>query len=489
MFLSKLIRFHSTNSIFKPKLSSKSANFIENRINAKHSDNDTCSVTNVLKFDELKSLYQKQSKSQAILFDNFEEIPHISTDLLIKLNQNGIVKPTEIQKNMLGHFFGSKSADLLVKSLPGSGKSIGYIITLLADYYGKAMNQINLIKCAKDGISCKYLIIVPTELLAKQLYNWIHALKTMNDTVSVSVLCETFTNLEAGKPSDFLIATPEAFRTKMAQGLVDFRGLETVVLDEADALIKPLKRFASVKQKDIRAKHPVTSLMLLSEMMKTFTVNKLYKRPRMIVSSATLNKLTRDQLVSSEIVKDPIFIEDKQPIVTKIENINPSDSNVIYYHSLLKDPQNPDELVEILSKIIGQNPSKCGALFLPASQSKLGLCELLKSSKNRHKELEKVSIELLCQKQGNESQDKLYIASDVDCRGIDIPELSYVIILDLPSSLDKFIHMSGRVGRMGQVNSGNVYTILGTLEDFNRFTSLIRQIHLTTIPFVGGLLE
>ena len=488
MFLSKLIRFHSTKSIFKPNPSPRLTNALDNNINNNVSHKDTSKVADILRFDELKSIYQKQPRSQVTLFDNFEEIPHLPTDLLAKLNENQIYKPTEIQKNLMGHFFGSKTADLLVKSLPGSGKSIGYIITLLADHYAKNKNQFSPIKSNKDTISCKYLIIVPTELLAKQLYNWIHVLKPAKENVSVSVVCETFTNLiSSGKPSDFLIVTPEAFRTKMAQGVVDFRGLEVVVLDEADALIRPLKRYASTKQKEIRAKHPVTSLILLSEMMKTFAVNKLYTRPRMIVSSATLNKLTRDQLVSSGIVKESIFIEDKRPIVKKIENMNPTAANVIHYHSLLKDPQNPDELVEIVSKIIGRNSGKVGALFLPASQSKLGLCELLKTSKSRFKELENISIQLLCQKPENQVQNKLYIASDVDCRGIDIPELSYVIILDLPSSIDKFIHMSGRVGRIGQANSGNVYTILGTPEDFNRFTSLLNQIHLTSIPF--GFLE
>ena len=480
MFLSKLVRIYSTKPIFQRNLPLKSTNFNDTT----KFKRDAPKVLDILKFDELKSIYQKQPKSHAILFENFEEIPQVSNELLVKLNQNGIFKPTEIQKNMLGHFFGSKSADLLIKSLPGSGKSIGYIITLLAYHYGRNDSMISTIK-NPDIISCKYLIIVPTELLAKQLYNWIRALMPVNGNLSISLLCETFCNLQSGNSSDFLITTPEAFRTKMAQGSVDFRGLEAVVLDEADALIKPLKRFASTKQKELRARHPVTSLVLLSEMMKSFAVNKLYKRPRLIVSSATLNKLTRDQLISSGIVKDSVFIEDKQPILTKDENINPLESNTIHYHSLLKDPQNPDELIAILSKIIAHNAGKVGAIFLPSSQSKLGLCELLKSSKAQHKELENVSIQLLCQKQDMATQGKLYIASDVDCRGIDIPELSYVIILDLPSSLDKFIHMAGRVGRIRQAKSGNVYTILGTPEDFTKFTALVRQIPLTTIPFVS----
>lgn len=468
-------------------------NFNNKKIDERHGDtriNDTklsktlLTQEKVMKFDELKAIYQTQPKaSHSTAFVNFEEIPEIPIDLLAQMNKNGIFEPTEIQKSMLGHFFGSSKIDLLIKSQPGSGKSLGYIIILLSQYYA---NRSNLSLCFNDKkvekINCKYLIIVPSELLAKQLANWLKTLsqgKSLRTPV-VSILCETFENVMETPVCDFLISTPEAFRTKLAQGCVDLRGLEHIVLDEADALIKPLKRFASTKQKEMRAKHPVTSIMLLNEIMKTISSNKLFNRPRMMVSSATLNRLTRDQLISSGIVNDPIFIEDKKPIITRIENMNPADSKVQHFHSLLRDPENPNELVQILHKIFSRNSGKLGAIFLPASQSKLGLCELLKSSK----EFSKYSINLLCNHQpGDISQSHLLIASDIDCRGIDIPELGYVVILDLPSNVENYIHMAGRVGRTGQI-SGNVYTILGTIEDFNRFGSLLNHIPLTTIPFL-----
>lgn len=437
----------------------------------------------VVKFDELRAIYQTQPKTfHSTAFASFEEIPEISVNLLEQLNKNGIFEPTEIQKNMLGYFYGSKNADLLIKSQPGSGKSLGYIITLLSHYYANRSDIIDYRKNGNDKINCKYLIIVPSELLAKQLINWIKILSQGKSECipKVSALCETFENIKENPVCDFLISTPEAFRTKMAQGCVDLRGLENVVLDEADALIKPLKRFASTKQKEMRSKHPVVSMLLLTEMMKVFSANKLFNRPRMIVASATLNKLTRDQLISSGIVKDAVFIEDKKPIITRHENLNPTESKVQHFHALLKDPENPIELVQILHKIASNNVGKLGAIFLPASQSKLGLCELLKSTQ----EFSKHSINLLCNyKLGDKTENQLLVASDVDCRGIDIPQLGYVIILDLPSSAENYIHMAGRVGRTGQF-SGTVYTILGTVQDFNRFSSLLSHISLTTIPFL-----
>lgn len=459
----------------------------ETRTNTfKHSMTDS-----VLKFDQLKAIYQKQAASTAItlLFENFEEIPKLNIDLLTRMNKNGINQPTEIQKNMLGHFFATGSPDLLIKSQPGSGKSLGYVIMLLSDYFKKTKDKIELGFKQSDTISFRYLIIVPSDLLAKQIGTWIEVLSNgnpINNAPKVSLLCETFQDLKFSNNCDFLIATPEVFRTKLAQGSISLKELVTVILDEADALIKPLKRYATIKQKEMRKKHPVSTMLLLSELFKSIASNKLLNRPRMIVASATLNNLTRDQLISAKLVQNPVFLEDRQPIITRYENLNPLESKVKHHHILLKDSENVNELIQILQNIIKTNLStkisgKRGALFLPASQSKLGLCELLRSSPS----LKDFSFGLLNEyKHHEQSQNsQLLIASDVDCRGIDIPELSFVIILDLPASLDYYIHMAGRVGRTSQ-DSGNVYTVLGTVDDFSRFSGLLRQIPLTSIPLL-----
>lgn len=430
----------------------------------------------IVKFDELKAIYQKPSKADSAVcsFENFEEISVLSMNFLERMNKNGIFKPTDIQKKLLGHFFTSPKSDLLIKSQPGSGKSLGYLIILLTKYYeSQKILKIVPEASSSEKINCKYLIIVPSELLAKQLQNWLQILS--EDQNISSILCETFESINNDSP--FMVATPESYRIKMARGLINLKPLEVIVLDEADALIKPLKRFATAKQKEMRAKHPVTSMILLSEIMKTIASNKLLTRPRMIVASATLNSLTREQLISSGIVlKDSIFLEDKRPLVTRSENLNPTDAKVSHFHTLLKDQNNPDELVELIHKIVSKQPGKLGAIFIPACQSKMGLSGLLQSSPK----FSNISIDLMCNRRFDA---QLLIASDVDCRGIDIPKLSYVIILDLPSSPESYIHMAGRVGRTGQ-SQGHVYTVLGTPEDFTRFTSLLKQISLTTIPLL-----
>ena len=331
------LSFRSERSLF-------STHAFRNKINASEIRNnkvERSTIDSVLKFDQLKAIYQKQPESTAIdlAFTNFEEIPELKVDLLNQMNKNGIIRPTEIQKNMLGQFFASGSPDLLIKSRPGSGKSLGYAIMLLSDYFKCLNNRIEIKSNESEKIRCKYLIIVPSDLLAKQIGTWIEVLaKGITHSPAVSLLCETFEDFKSSKKScDFLVATPEAFRTKLAQGSICLKELRIVVLDEADALIKPLKRYASVKQKEMRAKHPVTTMLLLSELFKSIASDKLLNRPRMIVASATLNKLTRDQLISAQLVKNPVFLEDKQPILTRKEDLNPLESKVKHHHILLTD--------------------------------------------------------------------------------------------------------------------------------------------------------
>lgn len=503
MLISKFVRrlfsaeFARKRSVNSSQILSKFVvrdKFIQNaRVRYQEKPQSTAQLSDsVLKFDDLKTIYQKQPKDQKLIsYESFEEIPGIPVELLREMNSNKIFRPTEIQKQLLGHFFSSSKVDLLIKSYPGSGKSLGYVISLLADFCKlKDALRINSQPQSHDleRISFKYLIIVPSELLAKQLQNWIVVLSKAFKPAKpkISIICESAEeeSIVGDAALDFLIATPETFRTKLAQGSIDINDVRLIVLDEADALIKPLKRYASSKQKEMRLKHPVASIVLLNELLNLFSRNKLLQRPRMIVASATLNRLTRDQLISAGIVKDPIFLEDKTMIIkSKVNSDFDNNNSVVHHHTLLKDPENPDELVDVLYKIVSKHLGKMGALFLPASQSKLGLCELLKSSPKfcNH------TIGLLCNyypKNLEQPNNQLLVASDVDCRGIDIPQLAYVIILDLPGSPDAYIHMSGRIGRKGQLNGGNVYTILGTAEDLKKFSSLLNLMSLQSIPLI-----
>ena len=67
----------------------------------------------------------------------------------------------------------------------------------------------------------------------------------------------------------------------------------------------------------------------------------------------------------------------------------------------------------------------------------------------------------------------LMVASDVASRGLDIPEVSYVINFDMPQNIDIYVHRIGRTGRVG--NQGNSLTLL-TREDQSLFRPLFELL-------------
>lgn len=47
-------------------------------------------------------------------------------------------------------------------------------------------------------------------------------------------------------------------------------------------------------------------------------------------------------------------------------------------------------------------------------------------------------------------QLKMVVSTDVAARGIDVPSLTHVVNLDLPSSVQQYVHRAGRCGRAGR---------------------------------------
>ncbi|KAF8978000.1 hypothetical protein BGZ46_006949 [Entomortierella lignicola] len=76
----------------------------------------------------------------------------------------------------------------------------------------------------------------------------------------------------------------------------------------------------------------------------------------------------------------------------------------------------------------------------------------------------------------------IYIAHESNARGLDLPGLSHVYIVGLPSAPSSYIHMAGRTGRMGK--KGQVVTLIredGHLED--RARSMFRTLNVDIQPF------
>ena len=60
---------------------------------------------------------------------------------------------------------------------------------------------------------------------------------------------------------------------------------------------------------------------------------------------------------------------------------------------------------------------------------------------------------------------EVLVATDVAARGLDIPDIKFVINYDVPKNLESYIHRIGRTGRAGD-KEGIAYTLLMKNESF-----------------------
>jgi ATP-dependent RNA helicase DeaD len=72
-------------------------------------------------------------------------------------------------------------------------------------------------------------------------------------------------------------------------------------------------------------------------------------------------------------------------------------------------------------------------------------------------------------------QIKHLITTDVASRGIDIEDLSHVVIFSTPDSPEQYIHRAGRTGRVGK--SGRAISLLGA-HDLMAFNRLVKRYHV-----------
>lgn len=210
--------------------------------------------------------------------------------------------------------------------------------------------------------------------------------------------------------------------------------------------------------------------MTALEQIRDHFLTKRKDGPRMVALSASLGWRTRNLLRAAGLVqKNALFLEDH-------EEKGECPSTISHYHRLLNSPQDMEELAGLVNSIVAEQSSgSLGIVFTKADNSKTYLKSFLDSFG--------ISSLLLSDATTRDIGDShLLIGSDVDARGLDHPRLSYVIQTEAPESAISYMHVAGRVGRMGR--SGSVYTILRANDELERFIGYLGRLGIPSSPFI-----
>ncbi len=295
----------------------------------------------------------------------------------------------------------------------GSGKTLAYLIPA---------TQMVLSHESRVQV----LIIVPTRELACQITDVHSAMKT-----PVKAMCcygghsLTVEKVEFTLSPSILIGTPGRIASHMREERFDFSAIKTLVLDEFD------KSLEFGFQEEI-----------------SFIIGNLKKLKKRICVSATRMSAIPEFAGMS----DPCVVEfsdqDLQPHITLKTVLSPS-------------PDKLDTLVKLIRYI--------------GDESALIFCNFRDAVERVTSHLESLSIDVLKYHGGMEQQDReialykfrngshhLLVTTDLASRGLNIPEIKYIVHYHMPSTQASFIHRNGRTARMNA--TGTTFIILSENE-------------------------
>ncbi|MDA3954325.1 MAG: DEAD/DEAH box helicase [Bacteroidales bacterium] len=333
----------------------------------------------------------------------------IADGIKTSISKLGFKKPTDIQYKAIPPIL--KGEDVLAIAQTGTGKTAAFAIPILH------ILQERKIKGRADGIKC--LVMAPTHELALQIDS---VFKSLANHTRITTFCihggvdqePQIAQLNEGV--DILIATPGRMFDLVSQGALLLKRVEILILDEADHML------------DLGFIKDINDLM-----------RHLPRKRQTLFFSATINEKIKNLAYSLVTNAIRIQISPKDPVAKNIEHAVATvkmDDKRFFLEYLIKDHPEKKILIFVRTKV-------------RAERVKKALERVDISTDTIHSDKLQKDRELIMQ--NFRSGDlKILIATDVSARGIDIPNVEYVVNYDLPESSEQYVHRVGRTGRANQ---------------------------------------
>lgn len=321
------------------------------------------------------------------------------------LNKLGIIALNPMQEG--SHKAITSYAEVVLLSPTGTGKTLAFLLPIIA--------QLN-----PDEKGIQVLILVPSRELAIQIEQVVREMGSGYKANAVyGGKAGSKDRIELKHPPAILIGTPGRVADHIRRETIDVSNIKTLVIDEYD---KSLEMGFAAEMEEI-----VTALPNIKKKVLTSATQKVKIPPFVGLSNA----------------KHLNFIKDIDiPLQLKIV-VSPNEDKL-------------ETLVQLL-KHIGK---KSGIVFcnLKDSIQKVSdyLTENTIDSVSFYGGLEQIDRERALIKFRN-GTSRLLIATDLAARGIDVPEMDFIIHYELTARPDEFVHRNGRTARMN--SEGTAYIL------------------------------
>lgn len=339
----------------------------------------------------------------------------LTAELLEALSQAKITTPTPVQSEAIP--VAQSGADLIAVAQTGTGKTLAYALPTLM-----MLNK---------NADARALVLLPSRETAEQVYRVFLSItggKSDKPKMSVCLAASGVTEKELvsalKKNPRVIVATPGRLNEQLQHNKLLLKGLQVLVIDEADRMIdegfKPDLEFI---KSTLRGSWQ-TLMFAASFGDWAKPVAELFMRPDPVVIRAAGAELPVEQL------------QQKVFFLTKGQKQN----------RLI------DELKGLKSSVL---------IFADSKESCVALGRLLGhhgfSSDFVHGDMNPGHRNRVL-REFREGQIQVLVTTDLLARGLDIPELKHVINYDLPYKAEDFLHRIGRTARAG--NEGTAITFV-----------------------------
>jgi ATP-dependent RNA helicase DeaD len=338
--------------------------------------------------------------------DSFDQFG-LGERLLKAISDVGYETPSPIQQKTIPLLLGGR--DVVGQAQTGTGKTAAFALPIL-----------ERLEPASKGVQA--LVLTPTRELAVQVAEAFHTYAKHMGSVRVlpvyggQPIGQQLRRLQAG--AQVVVGTPGRVMDHLRRESMDLSALKTVVLDEADEMLR----------------------MGFLEDVEWILEHTPPERQTALFSATMPREVRR---IAERHLREPAAVEIEHRTLT-VPTVEQRYVNV-------SEGQKPDVLTRLLEAEAG-----AGEAALIFARTKVGAAELTEKLQARgyaaeamHGDMSQAQREAVVRRMRG-GQVEIVVATDVAARGLDVERIGLVINYDMPNDVESYVHRIGRTGRAGR---------------------------------------
>ena len=360
--------------------------------------------------------------SEEISFSDMD----LSPEIMGSLKKMGVKRPTTVQQKAIPLLMDNMC--LIAKAPTGTGKTFAFSIPIL-EYLN--MNA--------DFIQA--LILCPTRELALQITSEIKGLarliKGFNACAIIGGQSMNVQKEKLAKKPQVVVATPGRLLDLAARGMIDISRIYTLVLDEADEMlkmgfIKDIKRIMAITPED-------KQIALFSATMPREILDITWQFMEGAAEIDVMPKAQDHPNIAEFVINIPD--KDKTDAIVKIMDAEGIRKSIIFCNT-----KNQTENVAVKLEARG--------LSVKLLHGSIG-----QGTRNRVMDAYR------------KNKFDVLVATDVIARGIDVDDVEAVFNYDIPTENEFYLHRIGRTARAGR--SGKAFSLV-SYKERDRMAEIVR---------------